>query len=89
MCARVSHSETQTAHGERARVWRSCVCFSEKPLLRPPTTVWGFNRFFHSVVVVLEDLVLVVFLGVVQDHRVLPPEPLRMHFGLHFGWRTQ
>ena len=42
-----------------------------------------------SVVVVLEDLLLVVFLGVVQDHRVLPPEPLRMHFGLHFGWRTQ
>ena len=42
-----------------------------------------------SVVVVLEDLVLVVFLGVVQDHRVSPPEPLRMHLGLHFSWRTQ
>ena len=42
-----------------------------------------------SVVEVLEDLVLVVFLGVVQDHRVSPPEPLRMILSLHFGWRTQ
>ena len=42
-----------------------------------------------SVVVVLEDLVLVVFLVVVQDHRVSPPESLRMHFSLHFCWRTQ
>ena len=42
-----------------------------------------------SVVVVLGDLVLVVFLGVVQGHRVLPPESLRVQFGLHFGWKTQ
>ena len=42
-----------------------------------------------SVVEVLEDLLLVVFLGVVKDHRVLPPELLRMHFGLYFGRRTQ
>ena len=42
-----------------------------------------------SVVVVLEDLVQVVFLVIVQDHRVSPSELLRIHFGLHFGWRTR
>ena len=42
-----------------------------------------------SVVVVLEDLVQVVLLVFVQDHRVSPPEPLRIHLGLHFGWRTR
>ena len=42
-----------------------------------------------SVVVVLEARVQVVFLVVVQDHRVSPPEPLRIHLGLHFGWRTR